>query len=53
VESPILRDWEQRYRDADTRDRQDDVIFDRELFYAMQTRERLEGMIERYRGALA
>ena len=34
-------------------DREDKVIFDRELFYAMQTRERLAEMIERYQRAFA
>jgi hypothetical protein len=53
VENPKLREWEQRYRETEQRDREDEVIFDRELFYAMQTRERLAGMIERYQVAFA
>jgi hypothetical protein len=43
-----LRDWESRYRDAERQDRDDQVIFDRELFYAIQPRDRLVGMIEKY-----
>jgi hypothetical protein len=47
VENPKLIDWERRSHEAEERDREDEVIFDRELFYAMQTRERLVDMIER------
>ena len=32
---------------------EDAVLFDRELFYAVQSRDRLEAMIERYRTAFA
>jgi hypothetical protein len=48
VENPKIAEWERQSREAEERDREDEVIFDRELFYAMQTRERLVGMIERY-----
>jgi hypothetical protein len=45
---PTIRDWEARYRDAEHQDREDEVVFDRELFYAIQPRERLGQMIEKY-----
>ena len=48
--STELRDWEVRRDEAAVRDREDEIIFDRELFYALQPRERLAGMIENYRG---
>ena len=48
AEHPVLQKWEQRLREAQQRDAEDDVLFDRELFYAMQSRERLEALIERY-----
>jgi hypothetical protein len=46
--SPALKTWEQRYRDAEVREQEDQLIFDRELFYAIQSRARLEMMIDRY-----
>ncbi len=48
IDHPKIAEWEQRYRDAEQRDREDSVIFDRELFYAIQSRERLSAMIDRY-----
>jgi hypothetical protein len=49
VDHAGLRDWETRYRNAEQQDREDEVIFDRELFYAIQPRDRLTQMIEKYR----
>jgi hypothetical protein len=43
-----LRDWEGRREEAELRDREDEIIFDRELFYAIQSRERLEEMVGAY-----
>ena len=48
--SAELRDWEVRRVEAEQRDREDEIIFDRELFYAIQSRDRLAEMIESYRG---
>jgi hypothetical protein len=42
-----LREWEQRYEQSILQSREESVLFDRELFYAMQSKERLMGMIER------
>ncbi len=46
--SSQLRDWESRRTEAEQRDRDDQIIFDRELFYALQPRDRLVEMLERY-----
>jgi len=53
TKSAELHDWEVRRDEAAVRDREDEIIFDRELFYALQPRERLAGMIENYRGQFA
>jgi hypothetical protein len=49
---PPVKDWEQQLRIAEARVVEERVLFDRELFYAMQPRERLTALIERYRDAL-
>ena len=46
-----IQQWEQRYSDALQKAQDQRIIFDRELFYAIQPRERLEAMIEKYRSA--
>jgi hypothetical protein len=48
-----IRQWEQRYNDALQKAQDQRIIFDRELFYAIQTRQRLEAMIEEYRTAFS
>jgi hypothetical protein len=45
---PALRRWEQELREAQLREAEESAIFDRELFYAMQPRERLAQMTERF-----
>jgi hypothetical protein len=45
---PAIARWEQQLRDAQARETEESAIFDRELFYAMQPRERLVQMIERF-----
>jgi len=50
---PRLRQWQQRWQDALKRDHEDRVLFNRELFYALQPRERLIAMIDQYRSAFA
>ncbi|HET6251807.1 MAG TPA: hypothetical protein VFE47_29245 [Tepidisphaeraceae bacterium] len=49
----LFRDWEARYQETMEREKQEKVLFDRELFYAVQPRERLEGMIAKYQEAFA
>ncbi len=52
ADPPRLRDWENRYSAAVETSREDSVIFDRELFYGLQTRDKLAEMISRYREEL-
>ena len=47
--SRAVGEWEQRLREAQRREAEEAVLFDRELFYALQPRNRLEELIERYR----
>ncbi|MGH7214443.1 MAG: hypothetical protein ACREIT_06740, partial [Tepidisphaeraceae bacterium] len=46
--SPALKRWEQRLAEAESDARQDELLFDRELFFALQPRDRLEALIARY-----
>jgi hypothetical protein len=48
MNNPAVRRWEQELRDAQARETEESAIFDRELFYAMQPRDRLAGMIDRF-----
>ncbi|HEY8749595.1 MAG TPA: hypothetical protein VIM11_16550, partial [Tepidisphaeraceae bacterium] len=48
--SPSLKEWEKRLRESEERAMAERVLFDRELFYAIQPRDRLVGLIDRYRG---
>jgi hypothetical protein len=50
---PELVRWERSREEAEAREQEERVIFDRELFYAMQSEERLAMLIERYRGEFA
>ncbi len=47
--SDPIKDWEQRLRDAQQQTLADRTFFDRELFYAIQTKDRLTALINRYR----
>jgi hypothetical protein len=47
---PVLRDWSSRYETAQQQEKRELVLFDRELFYAMQSRERSESMIAGFAG---
>jgi hypothetical protein len=47
--SPKGRKWDADFLAAEERMIEERVLFDRELFYAIQPRERLEGLIEHYR----
>lgn len=46
---PPVKDFEQQLRQAEERAQEERVLFDRELFYAIQPRERLITLIDRYR----
>jgi hypothetical protein len=50
---PQVIQWERRREEAEAREQEERVIFDRELFYAIQPRDRLAALIERYRTDLA
>jgi hypothetical protein len=47
---PAIEKWEQRLRESEQADAADAALFDRELFYLLQSRERLAMLIDRYRG---
>lgn len=51
--SAEMKRWEQSLRQAEARQQQEDVLFDRELFYGVQSRERLGMMIEKYQNSFA
>ena len=51
--APVLAKWEREISEARQRAAEERVLFDRELFYAIQPADRLSGMIERYRDAFS
>ena len=51
-EHPDLRRWEQSLADAARREQEEKDLFDRELFYGVQPRERLTALVEQYRSRL-
>ena len=53
VDHPALREWSDRYAATQRAEREEKVLFDRELFYAVQTRQRLADMVDRYRQTFA
>lgn len=48
-----ITQWHDRLERAREREEREQVLFDRELFFGVQSRERLTAMIERYRIAFA
>jgi hypothetical protein len=52
LDNPALRQWEREVRDAEEREREEGALFDRELFFALQPRERLEGLVRRCEEAI-
>jgi hypothetical protein len=46
---PAVAKWERHLRESERADAEDAPLFDRELFYAVQPRERLEALINSYR----
>jgi hypothetical protein len=53
AQSPELREWEEALRGSAAQVVEERAIFDRELFYPIQPRERLERVIADYRGRFA
>jgi hypothetical protein len=50
---PQIRQWEQRLREAEAQAQEQRTLFDRELFCALQPRDRLTAVIDRYRALFA
>ncbi|HLL88398.1 MAG TPA: hypothetical protein VK324_03770 [Tepidisphaeraceae bacterium] len=48
---PALLDWERRLADTRAEEERQRVIFDRELFYALQPADRLTQLVDRYAAA--
>jgi hypothetical protein len=46
---PPVKTWEQEFRQAEARAQEERVLFDRELFYAIQPPDRLKDLIDRFR----
>jgi hypothetical protein len=51
VDHPALAEWSARLDFTAKKQREEQVLFDRELFYAMQTRDRLSAMIQQANAA--
>jgi hypothetical protein len=51
--SPQVRQWHEHLLQTQRQEREEQTLFDRELFYAIQPRERLLHMIQRYRESFA
>jgi hypothetical protein len=47
LNSPVMRDWQERLHAAQSTEREEAALFDRELFFALQPRQRLEHIINR------
>ena len=47
--SPKVQEWQRQFRESEAQEQEEDVLFDRELFYAVQSRDRLAMMIEKYK----
>jgi hypothetical protein len=52
VLNPAVKRWEARYAEGVRASAEEKGLFDRDLFYGIQPRERLVGLIERYRGEI-
>lgn len=50
---PAIRGWEERLEEAIRSGAEDAPLFDRELFYALQPRDRLEAVIDQYKSRFA
>jgi hypothetical protein len=53
IDHPVLKEFSDRYESSVLKQRDEAVLFDRELFYAMQTQPRLAGMIDQMNSILA
>src|SRR5205085_2488393 len=46
--SPQLKEWEREVEETRQREMEEAAVFDRELFYALQPRERLDAVIQKF-----
>jgi hypothetical protein len=53
LQSPQIQAWEQRLRETQEREIAEQTLFDRELFFAIQPRHRLEALISQFRQRFA
>ncbi|HQY89846.1 MAG TPA: hypothetical protein PK402_14425, partial [Tepidisphaeraceae bacterium] len=51
IQNPELASWQTKLDSTRQQAVEDEVIFDRELFYALQPKHRLDALIEKYRSA--
>lgn len=49
---PAMKQWQKRLNEAREREGEESAVFDRELFYALQPRDRLGEMVKRVEGAV-
>jgi hypothetical protein len=47
ADHPAMKQWQQRLDEARLRESEESALFDRELFYAIQPRDRLAEMVQR------
>jgi hypothetical protein len=52
VGHPALAQWESTLQETAEQAREDELLFNRELFYALQPEDRLAAMIQHYRSAM-
>jgi hypothetical protein len=50
---PLLLDWQTRFDQAKVQSSREEILFDRELFFALQTPQRLHSLLTRQRELLA
>ncbi len=48
--NPKIEQWQEALRDTERRSAEEQTLFDRELFFGVQPRQRLEKLIEQYAG---
>lgn len=49
----VIEHWQQKLADTEIREREEAIYFDRELFYALQPRDRLEALMARVKSQMA
>jgi len=49
LDHPKIRQWQERFELAKRQNELEKTVFDRELFFGIQPKERLQDLLERYR----